>query len=410
MRKWALYIVIAAAVLGVVISAVITSQHMRIAKEGLMNESFCAISETVNCDIVNASSYSEFMGVPIAWWGLTFYILIIGMSLFAALSKGDARATASIAWLMSIGSILYSAYLAYVSFYILEVVCIECIGMYIVNAMLFIFLFASLKMPIASMPVIVVGYARALLRRPHHLGFSPKVFSHAALVAFVFLVSWVIIANVEAKDQPGSKLNIDEMVKYFYMQSLYSVDVDPEWQAWGNPDAKVTMIEFSEFQCPFCKLAAFSLKPYFQEFKKDMRFYFVNYPLDMQCNDQITHPMHPLACFAAKAGICAGKKGDFWTFHDDIFRNQQKISKDMMLGLAAKRGWDKDEFMACIDSPEVAESLKKQLDIANKIYVNSTPTIILNGRKVKFWRDRDFLREIVRQEIRLAKKGDGGKR
>lgn len=410
MRKWTLYVVIAAAILGAVIAAVITSQHMRIAKEGLVNESFCAISETVNCDIVSASSYSEFMGVPIAWLGLTFYALIAGMSLYAALSKGDARATASIAWLMSIGSILYSAYLAYVSFYILEVVCIECIGMYAVNAMLFIFLFASLRMPFSRMPAVAIGYVRALFRRPHHLGFSPKIFSHAAIVASVFLVSWVIIANVEAKGEPGSKPSTEDMVKYYYMQSLYSIDIDPEWQVWGNPDAKVTMIEFSEFQCPFCKLAAFGIKPYLQEFKKDIRFYFVNYPLDMQCNDQITHPMHPLACFAAKAGICAGKRGDFWSFHDDIFRNQQKISKDMILGLAVKRGWDKDEFSACIDSPEVESSLKKQLDVANKIYVNSTPTVILDGRKLKYWRDHDFLRKIVRQEVKRVKKGEGEKR
>lgn len=410
MRKWALYVVVAAAVLGIVIASVVTSQHMRIEKEGLLNESFCAISETINCDIVNASSYSEFIGVPISWWGLTFYLVMMGLALYAAISKGDARATVSIAWLMSIGSVLYSAYLAYILAYVLEVVCIECIAMYAVNALIFIFLFASLRMPVARMPSIVAGYARALFRRPHHLGFAPKIFSHAALVAFVFLVSWVVIANVQASGQPGAKPSTDEMVKYFYMQSLYSIDVDPDWQAWGNPDAKVTLIEFSEFQCPFCKLAAFGLKPYLQEFKKDVRLYFVNYPLDMQCNDQITHPMHPFACFAAKAGICAGKKGDFWSFHDDVFRNQQKISKEIIVGLAAKRGWNKDEFMACIDSPEVAESLKKQLDIANKIYVNATPTVLLNGRKVKYWRDPDFLRKIVREEIRNSKKGDGEKK
>jgi Vitamin K epoxide reductase family. len=98
MKKKFLIITIIIAVLGAVIAGISTSQHMRIEREGLENGSFCAISETVNCDIVNASSYSEFLGIPIAAWGFIFYILIALMALVGFFTKTSGKANVSVAW------------------------------------------------------------------------------------------------------------------------------------------------------------------------------------------------------------------------------------------------------------------------------------------------------------------------
>lgn len=405
MRKWALIIAVVATFLGITLSLLSTHQHLRIQREGLLNESYCAISDTVNCDIVNASSYSEFLGVPIAWWGFVFYLVILGMSLYALFSGQERRATVSIAWLMSAGSILYSAYLAYISFVVLGVTCIECMGMYFANILLFAFLFVALKMPVKAAPSLVAGYFRALLRRRSGLGYPTRIASHAACVIIAFLVGWLVIINVQAKGKGAMvDVDVDDLVKYFYMQSLHSLEVDPEWTSWGNPNAKVTLVEFSEFQCPFCRVSAFNVRPYLQEFKNDIRYYFVNYPLDTACNDEVKHQMHPMACFASKAGICADKRGDFWSFHDDIFRNQSKLSRDFILDLAKKRGWGEDEFLACIESPEVEETIQKEIAAARKVYVTGTPTIFLNGRKLRYWRDPKFMQRVVKDEIKGAKK------
>ncbi|MFH0798728.1 MAG: vitamin K epoxide reductase family protein [Pseudomonadota bacterium] len=405
MRRWALAAAAAAALLGIAVSAVSISQHMRIDRKGLEEASFCAISSKINCDIVNASSYSEALGVPVAAWGFTFYLLVGGMALFSFFSKGDRRATVAMAWFMSLAAFLYSAYLAYIAWTVLGVVCLECVAMYIVNIAFVIFLFAALKVPLGGIMRFVRDYFKAALGRASGLDFKPLILKHAVVIAVVFLAGFGAMRGLQAKgDKAPDSADVDEKVRAYYMESLYAIEPDPSWAIWGNPEAKVTVVEFSEFQCPFCRVAAFNLKPRLQEFKKDVRFYFVNYPLDQSCNKELDHPMHQWACMAAKAGICAKMRGDFWDFHDDIFRNQRKLSDKLISELVEKRGWNPDEFKSCMDSPEVEEQIQKDLAAGRKSYVSGTPTVILDNRKLKYWSDPKFLQSVVKEEIKRSKK------
>lgn len=404
MRKWALIVALVAAIVGATLSILSTTQHIRIQREGLITESYCAISETINCDVVNASSYSEFLGVPIAWWGFIFYFLMAAFTLFGLMSKKDARPTVAIAWFMSIGSIFYSAFLAYIAIVILNALCLECMGMYLANVLLFIFLFVALKVPPGKVFGFIGGYVGAVFGKGSEIGFKPNIIKHAIVIAVAFLVGWIGIASTLAgSSRLGKDVDVNDLVKYFYMQSLYDVKVDPTWSMWGNPDAKVTIVEYSEYQCPFCKLAAFNVKPYIREYGDDVRLFFVNFPLDSECNPEVSGPMHPVACYAARAGICAEKFGDFWSFHDEMFRDQRKLSKDIILDFAQKRGWRKEEFESCIASDEVKARLSKELASGKDADVTGTPTIFMNGRKLKYWKSPRFLREVVKEELKRVK-------
>ena len=403
-RKWALWIAVFAAILGMVLSGLSTQRHIRIQREGLVQESYCAISDKINCDAVSMSSYSEIFGIPISWLGFLFYLCVLGMCVFAITSKKDRRSSVAISWFIACASVAYSIFLGYVSYAILDVFCIECFGMYVANLLLFVFLYVALNLPIKEAPMLVISYLKALVGKKVNLGFSPAVFQHIAIMVLVFIVGLFAIASIEAGNKRSTgDVKINELVNYFNEQSLYQLEVDPAWPVWGNPDAKVTIIEFSEFQCPFCKLAAFNVKPYLQQYKDDVRYYFVNYPLDNACNAGLDRPMHQMACAAAKAGYCANKKGDFWSYHDDVFRNQQKISNELLLSLAEKRGWNKDEFTACMNSDEADKRIKADIAIADSVYINSTPTIILNGRSMKYWKFPDFIHKVVQAEIKKAK-------
>jgi protein-disulfide isomerase len=277
--------------------------------------------------------------------------------------------------------------------------------MYAINIAFVIFLFVALKVPFGGIMRFLLDYFKAVLGRPSELGFRPSVLRHALVIAVVFIAGFAAMKGLQAKEDKGAEsASVDEKVRAYYMESLYAIEPDPSWAVWGNPDAKVTVIEFSEFQCPFCKMAAFNLKPRLQEFKKDVRFYFVNYPLDQACNKELEHPMHQWACMAAKAGVCAKMRGDFWDFHDDLFRNQKKLNDALITELVEKRGWNMDEFKACMDSPEVEEQIQKDLGIGKKIYVSGTPTVIVDDRKLKYWSDPKFLQEVVKEEIKKAKK------
>lgn len=405
MKKKYLIAAAISSIVGAVIAAVSTIQHMRLLREGFENASFCAVSERINCDVVNGSTYSEIWGIPIAWLGLIFYLLIVAFSVTSVLRKKDSRATIVISLIASISAILFSAYFAYISFFILEVICFECVSMYIINIMLLLFIYLALGVPLGGIMRFFKDYISALLRRPSNLGFKPQVLRHTAVALAFFFVGWIAIAQLEASEKViAGASTVDDKVKAFYMQSEHSLEIDPSWTVWGNPDAKVTIVEFSEFQCPFCKVAAFNVKPFLQEFKKDIRFFFVNYPLDNACNENMAGPMHESACMAAKGGLCANKLGDFWGYHDFIFKNQRKLSQELVSSFVKEKGWNEDDFTACMNSPEVDGMVKSQIKSGEKIHVDGTPSIYLNSRKVKYWRDSKFLQAVVREEIEKSRK------
>lgn len=400
MRKKILIAVAVIAFLGAIIAAVSTFQHIKIMKSGFEEASFCAISEKINCDIVNASSYSEFLGVPVAWFGFIFYILVAVMALFGAVSKQDRRSSVSFAWFMSLASVITSAYYAYIAIAVLGVVCIECVAMYAANISLAVLLFVALKIGIRNIMKFFIGYFKGISGNFAELGFKPRLVPHLAVVVCVFLIGSLCLKSATAKPAKlDQTVSVEEKMRAFDMQSLYSIEPDPNWPVWGNPNAKVTLIEFSEFQCPFCRVAAFSVKSYLQEFKKNVRLYFVNYPLDQSCNKDLDHPMHEWACMAARAGVCAKMKGDFWGFHDDLFRKQKVLSDNIILDIAQKHGWNKDEFKTCMDSPEAAAQVQKDLEAGRKIYVQGTPTLFLDNKKVRYWSDPRFLQEVVKKEV-----------
>lgn len=403
-RKWALWVAVFAAILGMVLSGFSTQRHLRIQREGLMEQSYCAVSDTINCDAVSTSSYSEMFGIPISWLGLLFYLCILGLTLFAIFSKKDRHSSVAISWFCACASIGYSVFLGYVSYVILDVFCVECFGMYVANILLFIFLYLAMNMKISKAPWLVVSYIKAFFGNKTALPFPAAIVQHIVVFVIVFAVGFGVITKLQAGNKRDTgDISAAELVKYFNEQSLYKIDINPEWPVWGNPDAKVAIIEFSEFQCPFCKLAAFNVKPFLQEYKDDIKYYFVHFPLDQSCNEKLQNQMHPMACEAARASVCAQKMGDFWGYHDDVFRNQKKISKDLLLQLAEKRGWDKAKFEECLASEEAAKRVKDDIAVAQSVYIEGTPTILLDGKIMKYWKFPEYLHKVVRSEIKKSK-------
>jgi len=383
-----------------------TVQHFRLLSFGFETESFCVISDKINCDLVNGSTYSMFLGVPVAWWGTLYYGLLALMSFFAASSRKVRKATVSIAWFMSLAGLPYCAYLAYIAAVVIGAVCIECLGMYAVSVICAIGFFFALKIPVIRAPHFVWNYAKAFFGKTNDLGFKHSVWGHAIVIGLVFGIGWIAMMNYQTGKTAykKSKFWLNEQLRSHYTQPIYPLEIDPKWPTWGNPGANVKIIEFSEFQCPFCKLASFTIKPYLQEFRNDIAYYFVNFPLDSNCNPDVPNQMHPYACYMARAAICADKKGEFWKFHDVLFRNQSELSRKFALEVAHdKFGWNKSEFAQCIDSSETRERLASQIDAGRKMKLRGTPAVFINGRRIRNWQDKHFLQTLVKEEIKRSR-------
>lgn len=147
---------------------------------------------------------------------------------------------------------------------------------------------------------------------------------------------------------------------------------------FGPDQAKVTVVEFGDFQCPSCKVA----EPMVQQLKKDyadsVKFVFRQFPLDS---------IHPNAHLAAQASEAAGDQGKFWEFHDVLYEKQEEwadiADKQKLLEkfgeYAAQLQIDKASFLEKIESQEVADRVKNDIDLGTNLQVNSTPTFYVNG-------------------------------
>ncbi|HQG13212.1 MAG TPA: thioredoxin domain-containing protein, partial [bacterium] len=108
----------------------------------------------------------------------------------------------------------------------------------------------------------------------------------------------------------------------------------------------------------------------------------------------------PVACYAAKAAICSQTRGDFWKFHDELFRAQKGMTRKTVDSIAESFGYDMQDFASCIASPETESRVKDDLAAARKLGITGTPTIYINGKKARYWRNPEFLRMIIKSEIR----------
>jgi protein-disulfide isomerase len=151
----------------------------------------------------------------------------------------------------------------------------------------------------------------------------------------------------------------------------------------GNPsrgpaDARVTLVEFSDFQCPHCRQLYEAMKTLGPRYPQ-IRIVFKDLPIAA---------IHPWAETAALGGRCAYMQSPdaFWQIHDALFENQDFISAaniwERLLELAGQAGLDKDAFKACLASPEAAKAIEANIQDAKVLSVNSTPTVFVNGRPV----------------------------
>lgn len=142
----------------------------------------------------------------------------------------------------------------------------------------------------------------------------------------------------------------------------------------GKSDAPVTLVEFSDFQCPFCQSAAPTLKQVEQKFGDKVRIIYRQYPLTN---------IHPFAFKAAEASLCANEQGKFWQLHDEMFADQKKLSVSDLKQTARRLGMDGKKFDTCLDSGRYVEQVQNDQKEGGRVGVTGTPAMFINGVSVE---------------------------
>ena len=168
-----------------------------------------------------------------------------------------------------------------------------------------------------------------------------------------------------------------------------TIETDANDPAFGSRNATVEIVEFSDFQCPFCQRLNGTLEQLKADYGDDVRLVFKDYPL----------PNHAQAFKAAEAGNCAHEQGKFWELHDVMFSNQSELEVADLKRHAGELGLDQASFDTCLDSGRFAASVSADLRLGQGVGVSSTPTVFLNGRAVMGAAPYNVFAEIVQDEI-----------
>lgn len=162
----------------------------------------------------------------------------------------------------------------------------------------------------------------------------------------------------------------------------------------GKIDAPVTLVVFSDFQCPFCKRFDSTLKQLLARRPDDVRIVFKHHPL----------PFHKEAEPAARAAIAAHQQGQFWEYHDLLFLNMERLREpEIFIELASSLGLDLARFERDMNSRATQDKLRRDLDLAKMIGVRGTPATFINGAMASGARPLDDLNAYVQSQLDIAR-------
>jgi protein-disulfide isomerase/uncharacterized membrane protein len=401
-NKTALWIAVAFAGVGLALAAYATRLTFKIQTSGIVEASGCSINDFVNCDLAHSSSYANLFGIPVAWWGFLFYAFAGMSALWGTMAK-DRRSAAgwiSLSFILAAGSVVFSLLKAY-HLTQLGVLCLVCVGMYVSNVGLLFALPASIGFGSpGKWGGLISGWLNGARGRESALKFDPNIKRWGLLFVVVFGIGWLGMKR-QADNVALVDPNWDQglaMAAHF-RQTPIEIDTDADAAVWGNPDAAVEIVEFADFQCPACRESAFHLRTALFEYRDVVSFRFMNYPLDANYNDNMQSQLHGQAGPAAAAAVCSQQFGDFWEYHDELFRQQVQLGPSLFRSVAEDLGYPMAEFEACLAAPETRARVVSDVEAGQKTGLNQTPTIWINGRKASAYRNTAFIRAVLDREL-----------
>ncbi len=394
--------------------------------------SSCNIGDGLNCDAVQTSEWSEVAGYPLAVLGLATYAAIALGLVAAWLKPAWSRAMHAGLGLASVVIVLHTAWLVYVSKALIGSFCIFCMGMYCVN--------------VGLMAVALVTYRRrhgrwldpaALVAQPAAAGVAVAALALSAAVALPGFglardgMKETRLAQVEAEiaeleaavakttapagavgegggsEGRGSEVEGaaasgsgagaasaarasrpaaphkpigDEITRKG--RAYYEVPVfDDDW-VYGAADAKVTVVEFADFKCGYCRVLTKNFAPLKERYKDRVRWVFRHFPMDRECNLILKDTQHVGACRVAHAANCAGEQGLFWPMHDRLFDQAHKQTDGDLRAHAVELGADGGRFDACMARTEPDPRIARDLQHGRVAKIAGTPRMYIDGHLV----------------------------
>src|SRR6266513_5896739 len=201
----------------------------------------------------------------------------------------------------------------------------------------------------------------------------------------------------QARQDYYTRLREQAAVSIFLRKPKVEVTYDPA-RLRGSSKAAVVIVEFSDFQCPYCQAVAPTLKKLLAKYEGRVSLAYRDLPL---------RDIHPQAQLAAEASRCAVEQGKFWEYHDLLFGNPDKLNRSGVAGMAQSLGLDKKQFDACLSSGKYRKQIEQDLQDGIRAGVEGTPGIFINGILLSGAQPEAAFDKIIRAELAAPKEKRG---
>lgn len=185
------------------------------------------------------------------------------------------------------------------------------------------------------------------------------------------------------------RLKDNSKIKVFLSRPTIDVSVDDD-PMLGNKNAKVTIIEFTDYQCPFCSRVRPTIKQIMDQYGNKVRYVLRDFPLNF----------HPQAKKAAEAATCAGDQDKYWDYSKILWANQRALDIPQLKKYAKQTGLDQTKFDECLDSNKYSAEVAKDMADGSKAGVTGTPSFFINGQMLTGARPYEQFKEIIDLELR----------
>jgi protein-disulfide isomerase/uncharacterized membrane protein len=343
------------------LTALYLTWHYWLFLRGEGDRALCNVSAFVNCDRIAASSWSQLAGIPLSVWGAGGYLALLvqtSLALRARDLSGRSLGTLLLVVPFAFGLVV----LPLVSLFVVRALCVGCAVSWL----------ADLGLILCGIRIV-----KDLRAQGHIWAFSWRSVIPGAATGALGVITLAVLTSAPAhptrREETRSRIERAPVVARFDELTITD-DLTP---SWGDRSAPVTIVYFTDFQCPYCRLQTEALRQLRERRPHDVRIIYRHFPLDPSCNPRVPQGRHLLACLLARMAIEAQRRGVFSAWSEEIWKRQESLSEETIRQIGRQFRLPVDQV---VSDSRVSERLLQDLALADRAEVRSTPTLIINGK------------------------------
>ena len=333
--------------------------------------SFCSINEFIDCDGAARTDVSQFLGIPLAYWGMFFYLTVLFLTFVDKLKNIKFLKFLEVfknpmAYITVIGTVAFacSMILAGISIWGINKLCILCVITYFIDFLIALISSENWKEYFISFKTTVLDFIDGAKN-------YPKTF----VILLITAISFLTYSGVTNNFVPQIKKS-KEIKKIMNMKTNpYKVDGN----TLGAENADVVIELYSDYVCPMCYINNIMLHKAAKEFSNILVVHY-NLPFDKECNTEISMSLHPGACYMARAALAAKKQGNYWGMSNLLYE-KHPMNNEQLEPLIEKLNFDKQKFLDDMYSDTTTFELQNDLNKSYYLNIDGTPTMFINGER-----------------------------